>query len=110
MSHLGAKGSKALLSNLGAPGRSAATRRCSAALSTAPGVRYSSTDQKSHSFKGQMMESIQQRLAREKADRERIERERQESAGSKFIAQTFSTSQMAVVRPANRTYSESHPS
>ncbi|TLD12459.1 uncharacterized protein PgNI_04359 [Pyricularia grisea] len=89
MSHLGAKGSKALLSNLGAPGRSAVTRRCSVALSTAPGVRYSSTEQKSHSFKGQMMESIQQRLAREKADRERIERERQESAGSKFLTQTF---------------------
>lgn len=42
------------------------------------------------SFKGQMMESITARLAREKAEREKAALERAESASSRNFAFTFS--------------------
>ncbi|KAI1326940.1 hypothetical protein F5Y16DRAFT_373246 [Xylariaceae sp. FL0255] len=41
------------------------------------------------SFKGQMLESIGSRLARERAEREKFDREKRESAASKRWAQTF---------------------
>ncbi|KAK3938926.1 hypothetical protein QBC46DRAFT_389219 [Diplogelasinospora grovesii] len=58
-------------------------------------VRYASTNEPPNrtpsgpSFKGQMMESITQRMAREKADRERIAKEQGESASSRNAAITF---------------------
>ena len=41
------------------------------------------------SFRGQMLESISSRMAREKAERERMARERQDSASSRNAATTF---------------------
>ncbi|KAL8353552.1 hypothetical protein RB601_003416 [Gaeumannomyces tritici] len=100
MAQLGAKGHKALAANMSA-------RRCSVALgrggssssssssssgsiAQAPaGARLSSTDNGKPTFKGQMMQGITQRLAKEKADRERMERERQTSAPARNAATSF---------------------
>lgn len=50
----------------------------------------SSGDNDGRSFRGQMVESITTRMAREKAQREKIAQERQESATTRNAATTFS--------------------
>ncbi|TPX09518.1 uncharacterized protein E0L32_009261 [Thyridium curvatum] len=93
MSQLGNRASSALARSLRTRAAPIASRpRCGAtppATSLAGStVRHASTDDKP-SFKGQMLESISSRIAREKADQERIAKERQENASSRNAATTF---------------------
>lgn len=86
MSHLRKGPSPALLRSLRA---SAARAPGRAAALNSQTIRLASTDNEGRNFKGQMLESIGMRLAREKAERERIQRERIESAWGRNAATTF---------------------
>ncbi|KLU81344.1 D-lactate dehydrogenase [Magnaporthiopsis poae ATCC 64411] len=89
MAQLGAKGHKALAANVSARRCSIAFGRGSSIAHAPVGARLSSTDNGKPSFKGQMMQGITQRMAKEKADRERMERERQTSAPARNAATSF---------------------
>lgn len=80
--------SAALLSSLRAS--SSQTRFC--LRSSATRVRYASTEQnpgEGRSFKGQLYESTQARLIKERAEREQYSKNRNESSGGKNSALTF---------------------
>lgn len=88
MSHLRKGPSPALLRSLRRASAARDPGRAAAALNSQT-IRLASTDNEGRNFKGQMMESIGMRLAREKAERERIQRERIEGASRRNAATTF---------------------
>ncbi|KAG4035137.1 hypothetical protein MFRU_002g04810 [Monilinia fructicola] len=87
--------SAALLSSLRAS--SSQTRFC--LRSSATRVRYASTEQnpgEGRSFKGQLYESTQARLIKERAEREQYSKNRNESSGGKNSALTFVIISVAI--------------
>ncbi|KAJ9150299.1 MICOS complex subunit MIC60 [Pleurostoma richardsiae] len=89
MSNLSTRRSPALLKSLRASASAAQRPARCAALGGNGGTRLMSTEKQGGSFKGQMLESISSRIAREKAERERVAKERITSASSRNAATTF---------------------
>ncbi|KAI0003468.1 hypothetical protein F4779DRAFT_601946 [Xylariaceae sp. FL0662B] len=92
MSRLASRAAHPGLRSLRAPSSANPGRGVSRSIALAGNVRTYATEKNEPSgpsFKGQMLESITSRIAREKAERERFARQRQETATARRWATTF---------------------
>lgn len=93
MSPLTSRSAQAGLRTLGARSARQTALQCvatsRAALRAYATQKNETDDAMGPSFKGQMLESITSRIAREKAEREKYAKERQESASTRRWATTF---------------------
>ncbi|KAF6818704.1 d-lactate dehydrogenase [Colletotrichum sojae] len=95
MAHLRARAPQAALQSLRAAARPTPRQHCVALSSTVrqmsskPDRPTSNEDKHGRTFQGQVVGSITQRLARERADRERFAAEREKTSGGRNYALTF---------------------